>query len=276
MNKWMKKLAAALCAAVLMCGMAVTAYAGGGDMGYPAKSEDFVGRGGATEQSDCLPQGGRSGAEFVTTRDGLAPVEPLPTETVDPGEGFTEDGNLVTRDLLYDKATNKQFITVQTSGGNTFYIVIDYDKPTDEDGEQYHTYFLNMVDEADLLAAMQAAGGELPECSCTDKCAVGAINTDCTVCTVNLSECQGKAPEPAPVVEPEPDPEPEQPKATGSGGTLLLVLAVAVIGGVAGWYFKIYRPKKQQAADAAEDYGDDYDDTPPWEDEDETESEDEE
>ena len=50
MNKWMKKLTAALCAAVLMCGMAVTAYAGGGDMGYPAKSEDFVGRGGATEQ----------------------------------------------------------------------------------------------------------------------------------------------------------------------------------------------------------------------------------
>ena len=28
MNKWMKKLTAALCAAVLMCGMAVTAYAG--------------------------------------------------------------------------------------------------------------------------------------------------------------------------------------------------------------------------------------------------------
>ena len=51
---------------------------------------------------------------------------------------------------------------------------------------------------------------------------------------------------------------------------------VAVIGGVAGWYFKIYRPKKQQTADAAEDYGDDYDDTPPWDDEDETESEGEE
>ena len=221
MNKWMKKLTAALCAAVLMCGMAVTAYAGGGE-------------------------------EW----DGLAPVEALPTETVDPGEGFTEDGNLV------------------TSGGNTFYIVIDYDKPTDEDGEQYQTYLLNMVDEADLLAAMQAAGDELPECSCADKCAVGAINTDCTVCAVNMGECKGKAPEPAPVVEPEPDPEPEQPKS--SGGTLLLVLAVAIIGGVAGWYFKIYRPKKQQAADAAEDYGDDYDDTPPWEDEEETESEGEE
>ena len=237
MNKWMKKLTAALCAAVLMCGMAVTAYAGGGE-------------------------------EW----DGLDPVEPPPMETVDPGEGFTEDGNLVTRDLLYDKATNKQFITVQTSGGNTFYIVIDYDKPTDEDGEQYQTYFLNMVDEADLLAAMQAAGGELPKCSCTEKCAVGSINTDCTVCSVNMGECQGKAPEPVSTTEPEPDPEPEQ-SGNNSGGTLLLVLAVVVIGGAAGWYFKIYRPKKQQAADAAEDYGDDYDDTPPWEDEDDTESE---
>ena len=272
--KKLRLLLITLCVSVLMGSMAVTAYAGGGDMGYPAKLEDFVGRGGATEQSGCSPQGGRSGAEFVTTRDGLDPVEPLPTETVDPGEGFTEDGNLVTRDLLYDKATNKQFITVQTSGGNTFYIVIDYDKPTDEDGEQYQTYFLNMVDEADLLAAMQAAGGELPECACADKCAVGAINTDCTVCAVNMGECQGKAPEPAPVVEPEPEPEPEQSK--NSGGTLLLVLAVVVIGGGAGWYFKIYRPKKQQAADAAEDYGDDYDDTPPWEDEEETESEGEE
>ena len=131
--KKLRLLMVTLCVAVLMGSMAVTAYAGAGE-------------------------------EW----DGLDPVEPLPAETVDPGEGFTEDGNLVTRDLLYDKATNKQFITVQTSGGNTFYIVIDYDKPTDEDGEQYQTYFLNMVDEADLLAAMQAAGGELPECSCVD------------------------------------------------------------------------------------------------------------
>ena len=182
--KKLRLLLITLCVSVLMGSMAVTAYAGGGE-------------------------------EW----DGLAPVEPLPTETVDPGEGFTEDGNLVTRDLLYDKATNKQFITVQTSGGNTFYIIIDYDKPTDEDGEQYQTYFLNMVDEADLLAAMQAAGGELPECSCADKCAVGAINTDCIVCAVNMGECQGKAPEPAPVVEPEPDPEPEQPKAAALAGT---------------------------------------------------------
>ena len=194
-------------------------------------------------------------------------------------EGFTEDGNLVTRDLLYDKATNKQFITVQTSGGNTFYIVIDYDKPTDEDGEQYQTYFLNTVDEADLLAAAEAAGVELASCSCSDKCAAGAVNTDCAVCAVNMTECAGveqkPEPEPEPVAEPDAEPETEK----GNAGMLLLVLAVAVLGGGAAFYFKVYRPKQQAATEPEEDYGEeleDYDgeeDGPPW-DEDEDENED--
>lgn len=218
-----------------------------------------------------------SGNEEPPVVEETPPSEPAPTIT--PGEGFSEDGNLVTRDLLYDAATNKQFITVETSGGNTFYIVIDYDKPVDEDGEQYHTYFLNMVDEADLLAALEAAGGELPACSCTEKCAPGAINTDCAVCAVNMTECAGTAPEPAPVTEPAEEPEPE-PQQKSNTGTLLLILAVAVLGSGAGWYFKIYRPKHEKAAVPEEDYSEelvDYDDPeddgPPW-DEDDTESED--
>ena len=121
--KHFRMLAAGLCSAVLLCGFAIPAYAysDGGNEEPPVVEETPA---------------------------------PEPAPTITPGEGFSEDGNLVTRDLLYDAATNKQFITVETSGGNTFYIVIDYDKPVDEDGEQYHTYFLNMVDEADLLALM--------------------------------------------------------------------------------------------------------------------------
>ena len=246
--KRFRVLTAALCAAVLLCGFTpATAYAGGG--------EDW---------------------------EGLDPVEPAVTEepVIEPGEGFSEDGNLVTRDLLYDKHTNKQFITVQTSGGATFYIVIDYDKPVDEDGEQYQTYFLNTVDEADLLAAAEAAGAELASCSCSDKCAAGAVNTDCAVCAVNMTECAGAEPEPEPEPVAEPDAEPEPETDKGNAGMLLLVLAVAVLGGGAAFYFKVYRPKQQTATEPEEDYGEeleDYDgeeDGPPWdEDGDEEENE---
>ena len=134
-----------------------------------------------------------------------------------PGEGFSEEGNLVTRDLLYDAAHQQAVYHGADRRRQHLYIVIDYDKPVDEDAEQYHTYFLNMVDEADLLAALEAAGGELPACSCTEKCAPGAIHTDCEVCAVNMTECAGAGPEPAPVTEPaeEPEPEPQQKAIPG-------------------------------------------------------------
>lgn len=245
MKRKMRMFAAALCAVILLCGMSVTAYAGGGD--------EYI--------EETTPPEQTGGVNW----EGLDPVE--------PGEGFSEEGSLVTRDLLYDKHTNKQFITVQTSGGNTFYIVIDYDKPVDEDGEQYETYFFSIVDEADLLAAMEAAGMEVPACACTDKCMAGAINTDCPVCATNMTECVGVEPEPVEDTEPVDDPEPEQPEDTdGNMGTILLILAIAAVGGGAGWYFKVYRPKQQRATEAVEeDYGDELDafddledDTPPW------------
>ena len=54
------------------------------------------------------------------------------------------------------------------------------------------------------------------------------------------------------------------------------------IGGGAAWYFKIYRPKHQQADQPEEDDGGEYpdydefeDDGPPWDEEDETEEKEE-
>ena len=74
--------------------------------------------------------------------------------TMGPGMPYLADGNSHTLDVLYSAATNKQFITLQSKSGNTFYLVIDYDKPIDEEAEMYETYFLNLVDERDLLALM--------------------------------------------------------------------------------------------------------------------------
>ena len=101
-----------------------------------------------------------------------------------------------------------------------------------------------------------------------------------------MTECAGveqkPEPEPEPVAEPdaEPDAEPEPETEKGNAGMLLLVLAVAVLGGGAAFYFKVYRPKQQAATEPEEDYSEeleDYDgeeDGPPW-DEDEDEDEDE-
>ena len=60
------------------------------------------------------------------------------------------------------------------------------------------------------------------------------------------------------------------------------MLGIALIGGGAGWYFKVYRPKHQQADQTEEDDGGEYpgydefeDDGPPWDEEDETEEKEE-
>lgn len=73
-----------------------------------------------------------------------------------PGQPYTPSGNMQTLDMLYSASTNKQFITVQTRAGETYYLVIDYDKPIDAENEIYETYFLNLVDDRDLMSVVSA------------------------------------------------------------------------------------------------------------------------
>ena len=179
--------------------------------------------------------------------------EDKPTPELPEGEPIDDEGNAYTRDLLYDKATNKQFITVQTKSGNTFYIVIDYDAPINDEEEQYQTYFLNMVDEADLLALMDEAAVEaLTTCVCEDKCVVGDINVECPVCKTTMSECTGVVPEPETPVDGDETEQPddtEKPEKSSNMGMIIGVIAVVGIGGAAYYYFKFIRGKKQKDED---------------------------
>lgn len=178
--------------------------------------------------------------------------QPEPTASIEKpsdGEPIDDEGNAYTRDLLYDKATNKQFITVQTKNGNTFYIVIDYDAPINEEEEQYKTYFLNVVDDRDLSALLDDEdANELKTCICDDKCVVGDVNTDCPVCKTNMSECTGTEPVHETPTEDEP-PVTEEPKQSSNMGMIIAIVAIAGIGGAAYYYFKFIKGKKQKDDD---------------------------
>ncbi len=169
-----------------------------------------------------------------------APVAPETTSNPNP---FTPAGTGTVVNTATDE-DGKQFYTITTPDENIFYLVIDLQR------EQDNVYFLNAVTEKDLLALAEKSedthDGENP---------------------LSTSE-----PEITPEVTPEPTSEPE-PEQKGNPAMLLMVLVVVVIGGGAGYYFKIYRPKQEQAA-LPEDEFDEYeadpydeqeDDTLPWE-----------
>lgn len=198
--------------------------------------------------------------------------ETLPEETepaTEPGEPFSEDSDIVTRDLLYDKATNKQFLTIEDRAGNVFYLVIDYDAPVNEDEEQYKTYFLNPVDTDDLAALAEESEENPAACVCTERCAAGAVNMNCPVCSANMTECAGRELEPEPTTAPEeePEPEPEPKKSGGAKGILAVLLLLALAGGGGAYaYLKFVKDKKTAKPSADLD---DYD----FEDEEEGEDE---
>lgn len=180
-------------------------------------------------------------------------------------DALTPDGNLtLIDDIGSSTKAGKQFITLESKNGNTFYLIIDRD---DEGEETVH--FLNQVDEADLMAL--TGEEETPAvCSCTTKCASGAVNTSCPVCAVNMTECVGKETKPEVPTEPT-EPTAEEPeKKSGVGGILVVLLIVALGGGATFYIFKQKKAKPQTkgSADLDDyDYGEDEYEFEPYEDE---------
>ena len=225
---------------------------------------------GAGKPSNASGSTGKPAAAQTPAAEPAKAQEPAGTATpvaIEKGTGFSQNGSAVTRDLLYDKHTNKQFIAVETRNGHTLYLVIDYDKPLDEDGDQYETYFLNLVDESDLLALIDEDSA--PVCSCKDKCEAGAVNTACAVCKTNMTECMGKekvtekTPEPDPTPDTSDSPDKDGGEKKSGSGLVVIVLLLLMAGGGALYWFKL-RKKKPDTKGPVDlddyDYGDEDED----------------
>ena len=118
-----KKLGALLVSATLCVGMAAPAFA-------------FEGEAAPVEQP-VLPE----------------VVEDVVTVTDETSGALTPEGNLTLVDdyyTNYSDGSGQQFITLVSKSGNTFYLVIDRNAK----GQQT-VHFMNLVDEADLLALME-------------------------------------------------------------------------------------------------------------------------
>ena len=299
MRKMTRYLAAALCAAVLLCGICATAYASGESWEdvetsttepeqtpapTPEPTPDPTPKPTATPEPTPAPTpaatpdpaptpaakpAASSGAATAAPSKGGATGKTTPTAATTPAAGtagqtgtdkvpengaaddppeseapegagtggldwegldpstmnpLTPDGQGSVLDNA-DDSEGKEFFTVTTEDGSVFYLVIDRQKSGD------NVYFLNTVTIADLMAL--AEGGA----------------------TITPTVTPEPDPEPTPDVTPEPDPEPEQDGGGINVGMLALAVAVIAVGGGAGWYFKVYRPKHQQAAEL-EDYPD--------------------
>ena len=185
--------------------------------------------------------GGSGGADATPTPPASSSNDPdsQPDTTPRNPTALTPDGQGTVMDNVTD-GDGKEFFTFTTPSENTFYLVIDRQRDSE------NVYFLNTVTENDLMALAEKNGDNsgisavpdpAPVCICKDKCEAGAVNTACPVCILSMNNCAGTAPAPA---EPE---KPEQPKEGGNAGTIVIVLlAMLAVGGV-GWYFKIYKPK---------------------------------
>lgn len=201
-----------------------------------------------------------------------------PPEDTEPETNLaplTPNGNLDLVDDIIQTSDGKEFITVQSKNDNTFYIVIDRDKDNE------NVYFLNLVDEADLMALME--DGEVTlKCTCDDRCEAGDVDTSCPVCRNNMSECTGTVKEePAETTEESTEPEPEEPEQkSGNSSMLLVVILIAALGIGGAVYFLKFKKQKPDTKGSTDlddyDFGEDDDeDDMEYVSEDETEQEDE-
>ena len=207
-----KKLGALLVSAALCAGMAVPAFA-------------FEGEAAPVEQP-VLPE--------VVEED-------VVTITDETSGALTPEGNLTLVDDYhtdYSDGSGQQFITLVSKSGNTFYLVIDRNAK----GQQT-VHFMNLVDEADLLALMEE---EDADAYTSEKEAAAQAEQD----RLKSEEEAKKAAEEAAASGTE---QPKENKVTKIASGFLGVVVLIALAAGGGFYFYRQQMQKKKAEKEALD-----------------------
>ena len=210
-----KKLGALLVSVALCAGMAAPAFA-------------FEGEAAPVEQP-VLPE--------VVEED-------VVTVTDETSGALTPEGNLTLVDDYhtdYSDGSGQQFITLVSKSGATFYLVIDRNSK----GAQT-VHFMNLVDEADLLALMEE---ENADAYTAEKEAAAQAEQD----RLKAEEEAKKAEEEAATAEP-----PKENKITKYAGAFLGIVALIALAAGGGFYFYRQQMQKKKAEKEALDPDADY------------------
>lgn len=171
-----------------------------------------------------LSSGTMTAYAYVDETEQTAPEPVITEETPEETEvtPFSVAGNGQLLDDITDDDT-KQFLTVQTKNGNTFFMVIDRSRNSE------NVYMLSLIDENDLAEFI----GEEEQEPAEEKPAA-------------IVEEPQKEP-----VQEQPRPEPEK-GGMGMGALFTMILLGA--GSIGGYYyFKIWKPKREEEEAESED-----------------------
>ena len=243
----MKKTKLRLAATLFAVMLSVTAFS----MPAFAYSQEPVTDG--TPAKTSTPETGTASTDATAGKDGSSTA------------ALTPNGNLsLVDDVETSDSSSKQFITLQSKNGNYFYLVID------RSGDKENVYFLNLVDEADLMALIDdkdASKDTVKSCTCDTKCTAGNVDTTCPVCKDDMTKCTGKektvetTTTPAEAASSSTTETPNSSNKTSSIFMVVACLLVLAGGGIVYFLkFRKEKPKTKGSTDLDDyDYGDEED-----------------
>ena len=223
--KMMNKFCALMLSVALCAGMAAPAFAYGGE---PVEE---------VEQP-----------VLTSTSD----EEDVVTVTDEETGALTPEGNLTLVDDYhtdYSDGSRQQFITLVSKSGATFYLVIDRNAK----GQQT-VHFMNLVDEADLLALMEE---DAADAYTAEKEAAAKAEQDKLKAEEEAKKAEEEAKKAAEEAEKAAN-APKENKVTKYAAAFLGVIALIALAAGGGFYFFIQQKNKKQAEKEAIDPDADY------------------
>lgn len=187
-----------------------------------------------SDKNNYLVEGGNENAiNSLATKQNTAQGSVVESTDV---QGYQYDLEILSEEEKANKnpIELRQFITFETKSGKVFHLIIDHSKPDN------NVQMLTEVSEQDLLNLIEENAGVALILS-----EEGSVN----------SENQVKIQKETITINGVGDTD-FDPVETNDNTSLIIIIAASVIAGIAGWYFKIHKPKQSMAYDEEVDEAD--------------------